>query len=152
MHRLLDQNHPHKYEGRMIDQAYSISSFDAQLAFMREFWELRGERTRLKDLRIRSLAEAETIKNMMNNPSNFFTSLQNIQSYHQNWQTFDFVPSNLGRGYLFYFVCDRCERRVKYLYMLSNSHVYLCRTCCKLKYRTYKRKSETFKYLSHLNP
>lgn len=45
-----------------------------------------------------------------------------------------YSKSNLGKGFVFWFICNICSRRVKYLYFPPNSSVLACRKCHKLSY------------------
>jgi len=45
-----------------------------------------------------------------------------------------YSKSNLGKGYVFWFICNICGRRVKYLYFPPNSTILACRTCHRLTY------------------
>lgn len=46
-----------------------------------------------------------------------------------------YSKSNLGKGFVFWFVCGVCGRRVRYLYIPPNSQVTACRKCHRLAYR-----------------
>lgn len=52
-------------------------------------------------------------------------------------QVVEYIPSNLGRnnGIIYYFICNDCDRRVKYLYFQNYLNAPLCRKCCGLPYR-----------------
>lgn len=98
-----------------------------------------------KPARFDTWFEAERIKGLLNIPQNTkFKSLRDIHTGFPYWdeQSVDYVPSNLGnkRGYIFYFICNGCEKRVKYLYEYDTLSSPLCRTCCRI---TYKRKAST---------
>lgn len=45
-----------------------------------------------------------------------------------------YTKSNLGKGFVFWFICNFCGRRVKYLYFPPNSTILACRTCHRLTY------------------
>lgn len=45
-----------------------------------------------------------------------------------------YTKSNLGKGFVFWFICNLCGRRVKNLYFPPNSQVLACRTCHRLAY------------------
>jgi len=62
----------------------------------------------------------------------------NTGLYFWNEQKVDYVPSNLGsgKGYIFYFICNGCRQRVRYLYEYSTLNSPLCRICCRLGYET----------------
>ena len=127
----------------LSERPYEISSKDTLTSFLRELSYKKGI---YEDLRIKAKVDAEWIKELINNPdtASSFTALMNIQSYHQNWQEFDYIPSNLGKGFIFYFICNRCDGRVKYLYRLQSSEIYWCRHCNRIPY-TKNQRSKIFK-------
>lgn len=45
-----------------------------------------------------------------------------------------YTKSNLGRGFIFWFLCNLCGRRVKNLYIPPSSEVPACRECHRLVY------------------
>jgi hypothetical protein len=101
--------------------------------------------------------DVQQLKDILNLPEN--TTGKSIRSvadrtYYWNEQLVDFVPSNLGsgKGYLFYFVCNKCEKRVKYLYQYSYCNSPLCRTCCRLKYKAPSRKERSITRLLRQRP
>ena len=53
--------------------------------------------------------------------------------------------SNL-QGYIRWFICPSCQRRVGRLYLLNGEALFLCRHCCDLGYR--KQCVRTFKKIS----
>ena len=57
-----------------------------------------------------------------------------------------YSKSNLGRGFVFWFICNLCGRRVKYLYFPPNSTVLACRSCHRL---TYDKQNESKKMRSY---
>ena len=61
----------------------------------------------------------------------------------QNPVKFSYTRSNLGKGFIFWFICNVCGSRVKYLYFPPNSRVLACRTCHRL---TYDRQNESKKF------
>jgi hypothetical protein len=84
--------------------------------------------------------EAVRLKELLDNPLN--TSFKSGRDpmdgfYYWHDQKVDFVRSNLGhdRGVLFYFICNSCKHRVKYLYEYSSCYSPICRTCCRLGYK-----------------
>lgn len=46
-----------------------------------------------------------------------------------------YTKSNLRKGFVFWFICNLCDRKVRYLYFPPNSEVMACRKCHKLVYR-----------------
>lgn len=45
-----------------------------------------------------------------------------------------YTRSNLEKGFVFWFICNICSRRVRYLYFPPNSEVLACRNCHRLAY------------------
>lgn len=148
MNNILHPNHPYQYRNRRIDLASKLNSKDALAAFIKEL-ELAAEQGYLlpegigfRNYRIRTLLEAEWVLSTLNRPDSRFNSLINLQVYHQAWQRWDFLSSNLGTGFIFFFVCGNCERLARYLYMPDGQHRYLCRQCHKLNYPTARQKRQ----------
>ena len=110
-------------------------------AFLRHIRQTQG---RIFDLR--HPGQVKYMVELMNDPKNTaFKSIRDPRDgyYYWNEQRFDYVPSNLGtgRGFIFYFICNACRRRVKYLYEYSSLESPLCRHCCHLKYEQPSRKA-----------
>ncbi len=90
--------------------------------------------------------EVKRLQELLNDPRNTtFKSAKDVSSGFCYWneQRVDFIPSNLGKehGFIFYFLCNSCHRRVKYLYEYNLCYSPLCRTCCRLKYKAPSRKA-----------
>jgi hypothetical protein len=88
--------------------------------------------------------EYNRLKELLNDPKNTtFKSMKDIMSgfYHWDTQEVECIPANRGNGngFIFYFRCNNCMRRVKFLYEYNSCDSPLCRTCCGLKY-TYPSK------------
>lgn len=118
-------------EERLIER---IDIYDYLRSFLREL-----SRIEKKDAEIKTELDAFRVKGLMNVPKNTrFKSLEDIRSGQQYWhyQEVDCIPSNLGRsrGYLFYFICNSCERRVKFLYFHTYVESPMCRKCYRLPY------------------
>jgi len=93
-------------------------------------------------LRIKTTLEADEAKRYLNNPKNTCSKSvrgMNTTTPYWYWQNVDFVSSNLGRGYIFYFICGACGVRVKYLYQYSVTKPPICRICCCLDYQRNKK-------------
>jgi hypothetical protein len=108
--------------------------------FIRNIREKEG---RVFDLR--HPAEVAYMKEFLDDPKyTTFKSMRDFTTgfYHWDKQKVDYVSSNLGssRGFIFYFRCNGCYRRVKYLYEYSTLYSPLCHYCCGLKYRIPSRK------------
>ncbi len=91
--------------------------------------------------------EVSYMKGLLNNPR--YTTFKSIAVFNDgipywNEQKVDYVPSNLRRGFIFYFICNGCERRAKHLYEYSTLESPLCRVCCRLKYEAPTYKARTF--------
>lgn len=83
--------------------------------------------------------EVAYMKELLNTPKyTAFKSVKDLRTGIPFWneQKVDYIQSNLGtdRGYIFYFICNGCKRRVKYLYEFSTLESPLCRMCCRLVY------------------
>ena len=139
LHNIFEPYHSNHYRNRRVDISQKINSTDTLFGFLKEVKEselLLPSQVDLRDCRIRTFDEATWVLNTINTPQSRYSSLRNIQSDRENWQTWAFVPSNLERGYLFYFVCDGCRERVKHLYNPDGQFRYLCRTCHGVSYPT----------------
>lgn len=93
------------------------------------------------------LGGAMHMKDLLNRPE--YTSYKSVRDpkdgfFYWDEQKVDYMLSNLGRGrgYLFYFICNGCGHRVKYLYEYNLCFSPLCRVCCRLRYHTPKRKMQ----------
>ncbi len=98
--------------------------------------------------KVADVEEAMFIKAQMDIPENTkFKSFKDMDGrpyWHE--QKVDFVKSNLRgeKGVIFYFLCNGCRKRVKYLYLFSFTHEPLCRICCNLKYTQPNRRQRYF--------
>ena len=120
--------------------------------FVRKFLVINKKTEWWLPLRPNTLNEAEQVKEFLNNPKNTASkSMRDLETGFHYWdeQKVDFVPSNLGegRGYLFFFNCNGCNHRVKYLYQYSYCNTPLCRLCCRLKYKAPSRKERSLSRL-----
>jgi len=61
-------------------------------------------------------------------------SLNNPTKPLENKVVLTYTKSNLGKGYVFWFICNQCQRRVRILYMPEFSDYNLCRICHNLQY------------------
>ncbi|HCY17652.1 MAG: hypothetical protein UR62_C0001G0021 [Candidatus Nomurabacteria bacterium GW2011_GWF2_35_12] len=111
-----------------------IDIFDYVRSFVRELEQLEN-----KKIKFNNEFEAFRVKALMNIPEKTkFKSVNDLRGNpYWHFQEVDYVPSNLGkdRGVLFYFICSRCNRRIKYLYFYTEVEPPLCRKCCQLPYR-----------------
>ena len=132
---------------RQLKAEDSIDISDYLIQFLRELPSVRNYKKR----GIRSTWEANHIKELANDSRNTeFKSTRSVQGdFFWAEQKVDFVPSNLGegKGFVFYFLCNSCERRVKYLYYMSMISEPLCRTCCRLGYKQSTRKERSLSRL-----
>ena len=102
--------------------------------------------TRGRVYNLRHPQEARNMIEDINNPGNTtFKSMRDFRDGDYFWheQEVDFVPSNLRRGHIFYFRCNGCYGRVKYLYEYSMLKTPLCRICCRLPYKQPSRKTRS---------
>lgn len=136
--------YPNHYRYRRIDRCHRIDATDTVFAVLQEVLSrniLRPDGVVLSGARIRTTLEAAWVLSTLNNPNPHYVSLRNIQSPRQNWQMFKLLPSNLGKGFLFYFICTRCQSSVKHLYIPDGQDIYMCRNCHKLSYPTPNQQS-----------
>lgn len=119
-----------------------IDIFDYVRAFV---WEL--SKLEQSIIKFNDDFNASRVKGLMNLPQNTtFKSLTDMRNGQPYWkhQDVDYVQSNLGngKGVIFYFICSRCDRRVKYLYFYTELEPPVCRKCCQLPYRqsSYKER------------
>jgi hypothetical protein len=121
---------------KQIDVTGYVESFLLELA----------KRERRSSIKITKLSDVERIKGLLNLPKNTaFKSLSDIRTNIPFWerQEVDYIKSNLGKGYIFYFLCNICGRRVKYLYNYNEYSSPKCRICCDLRYKSPTRKDRS---------
>lgn len=100
------------------------------------------------------LGDVEYLKDLLNNHKDVITRpLERISGFNY-WseQKVDYVSSNLGqnRGYIFYYICYQCDRRVKYLYRYKAYELPMCRICCHIKYVSPSRKERRISRLARI--
>ena len=119
--------------------------------FIRRFLILHRKKEWWLPPKISSFNQAQELKDLLNQPENTeYKSMHDLQGEpYWDRQDVDFVPSNLGegRGFVFYFVCNGCQNRVKYLYQYSYCNTPLCRSCCHIKYKAPSRKERNLSRL-----
>ena len=131
------------YASRHKKEPLEINSRKDITEYVRSFvWYMRRSQGRVFDTRHRG--NVEYMVELMSNPENTaFKSARDFLGdgqYYWHEQRVDFVPSNLKKGFIFYFRCNGCYRRVKYLYEYAVTKSPLCRICCRLPYRQPLRK------------
>ena len=57
-----------------------------------------------------------------------------IEFTESNHIKITYTKSNLGKGFIFWFLCNLCASRTRYLYIPPNSHILACRKCHRLAY------------------
>lgn len=104
-----------------------------------------------KRVKVNTESDALHMKMFLNNPK--YTSFKSSKDLltdvpYWNEQAVVCFPSNLGedKGYLFYFLCNGCDERVKYLYVYNYLRSPVCRKCCRLPYRqaSYQKRKSSF--------
>ncbi len=111
--------------------------------YVRTFLLELAELEKKLSININKLSEASRIKGLMSIPKNTtFKSIADMRSGIPYWdkQKVDYIASNLGKGYIFYFVCNGCGRKAKYLYEYNITLSPLCRMCCRITYRRERRR------------
>jgi len=73
-----------------------------------------------------------------------FTQETNNEVYQSkpNPINLTYTKSNLGKGFIFWFICNGCGRKVRFLYFTPYSEELLCRTCHRLTYRKQNLKKD----------
>lgn len=61
--------------------------------------------------------------------------INGVDSTKPNNIILTYTLSNLGKGFIFWFVCNGCGRRVRFLYIPPHSEDFLCRVCHRLVYK-----------------
>lgn len=98
---------------------------------------------------VRNQIEAEKLRDYINNPwSESAVVYEGLYFPRHNWPEVDFILSNLGRGYIFYFICDGCERRCKFLYQPTEEDQPLCRICHYLTYRQPTKRERRMSWMT----
>jgi len=59
-----------------------------------------------------------------------------IEFTKENKIQLTYTKSNLNKGFVFWFICRVCDRRVRYLYIPPNSQIFACRKCHRLAYKS----------------
>jgi hypothetical protein len=118
-----------------VNEVERIDSFATTRHFLDELAHIER---RQEARNVKSRGDAERIRWLMSSGTTRFSCLLHLQHHHFDWQRFTYAASNLGYGYLFYFICGNCERWARYLYRPSPDHPFFCRRCYHLKYRTKK--------------
>jgi cell division septum initiation protein DivIVA len=54
-----------------------------------------------------------------------------------------YTKSNLGKGFIFWFVCNGCGRKFRFLYFTPYSEELLCRNCHHLAYEKQNKRSDS---------
>lgn len=113
-----------------------IDSMEIIHAFLDEMAEVfKGNEQWLYKRRITSEQEAKWVLEFINRSECGSYAIRGIQRGQTVPQQFTYIPTNLGRGYYFYFICDGCDKRAKKLYLPKDRyHGYRCRTCYRLVY------------------
>ncbi len=126
---------------RSVHECERLDIADFMHTFLCELMNYEVRTLRTKTYRIRTEAEAERIRGLINSPTNPFKTVSMIQGKSDEWQEVVYKPANLGVGFVFFFVCTGCERHVRHLYQSSSTVRYKCRICLNLGY--YRPKLNT---------
>lgn len=107
--------------------------------FVREFLHLLAK-CEGGPIKLNNEIDITRVRALINDPA--FTTFKSPMRLDANcpyWNEQEIVtmPSNLGpeKGCLFYFVCNRCGRRTKFLFFYSILESPICRQCCRLPYK-----------------
>ncbi len=133
---LADRFHPTKYDERYIHFALCVSSMDTVAAALDELYN-KGYSPGNKIGRVKNETEAEHLLEILNTPG-ALTCVLNVKGLEAQWPRFEYIKSNLT-GYIYYFLCSDCGKRVKFLYHTNSSYGYKCRDCQRLRYPPNKK-------------
>jgi hypothetical protein len=95
--------------------------------------------------KISDISQAEEVKVYLNNPQNTSRkSIRDMRTGLPDWyeQEVEYKRSNLGRGFLWYFICNHCGHRAKLLYLYNYTKSPLCRECLGIDYKRRSRKRD----------
>lgn len=99
------------------------------------------------DKTIKTEERAQKIADLINEGSLTVNMKQEIAGKidvsEENKVKVTYSRSNLGKGFVFWFVCNICGRKTRYLYFPAYSEVLACRQCHRL---SYKRQNEPKSY------
>ncbi|KKR46468.1 MAG: hypothetical protein UT82_C0012G0015 [Parcubacteria group bacterium GW2011_GWB1_40_14] len=121
-----------------------------------EYWDIRNylhlflrdlaekDNSLGKKLHVTDEWDAQRIKEIINIPKNTsFKSFADIRTGQPYWheQEVTYIPSNLGKkkGFIFFFICNGCEKKVRRLYHRELVDSPVCRECCRLRYKKTNR-------------
>ncbi len=94
------------------------------------------------DGRIRNEEMADKLLAHLNDPGTMLDSkvLSILNRYQEEWLAWQYVRSNLRKGFLFYFSCTYCGQNAKFLYSFEYKLALKCWKCWGLRYPN-KRKT-----------
>lgn len=72
----------------------------------------------------------ETINNVI-----FLTATDNNGNEVKDKIQITYIKSNLNKGFIFLFICNRCLKKTRFLYLPPFASSYLCRECHRLTYK-----------------
>ncbi len=133
---MLPSNNKYEKRKRAILAQIDINDYIQQC-----MWRFTGQKQKRRPV-IRTQSDAECFKRIFSDPINSpIRSMLGIPSgdLYKYCQDVDYVSSNVGRGFIFYFICVWCGRRVKYLFVDENLEALLCRRCIRLPYQQPSR-------------
>ena len=90
---------------------------------------------------IKTEGDAMVMKSLIDQPrDSSFKVMLGYKPYEEPYWIYQkvvYAPSNLGkgRGFVFYFICEKCGRNSKRLYFYDPFQPPMCRLCCRIKYR-----------------
>jgi hypothetical protein len=141
------------YIEKQEDRLYEpINITDYVRTFLIKLSEREGSR-----VKVNTEIDAIRVSHLINNPKfTTFKSVNDIQTGQPYWneQEIVYLPSNLGanKGYVFYFRCNGCDRRVKHLYKYTELEPPLCRKCHRLSYRQISYKERKARLTRNVRP
>jgi hypothetical protein len=65
-----------------------------------------------------------------------------IKESKKNTVQLTYTKSNLNKGFIFWFICNGCGQKTRFLYFPPNSEDLLCRNCHRLTYEKNNKKKD----------
>lgn len=85
------------------------------------------------NLDLRKKEDVETLVNIVNNTV-YLKNNDTKDNEIKNFVKITYSSSNLKKGFVFWFVCNGCLKKVRLLYLTPYSTIFLCRNCHRLTY------------------
>jgi hypothetical protein len=108
--------------------------------FVRNFYLQLKLKAKEKETEVEDLRDEDFVKDlieMIEGCSSINLKQENngqVEYTEPNKIKLTYTRSNLGKGFVFWFICGCCGRKVLYLYIPPNTQIAACRKCHRLAY------------------